>query len=135
MESKRKQEIIARITRNGEREYVTSPLEVGATVTFTKVGEPQVFNNNTWDPVEDNEGHRISLSKIVYGRNIKFNSNKLADRIEATINAIENPKGLKLKVSNITKRDVLDANGNPVLDSEGKVQQTNVYHWSKELVG
>jgi hypothetical protein len=138
MEKERRNEIVTRMTtlRNGsKREYVTTAIEKGSTITFSKIGEPQSFNGFDWDPIEDNEGHRISLNKVVFGRNIKFNSNKIEDRVDAVIAAVESAKGLKLKVTDITEREVRDENGATVMDAEGKPQMTKVYHFNKELVG
>lgn len=134
--SELRSQIIKKLThrRNGEEVlFVTSPIEVGAKLTFTKIGEAQVYNNNEWFPIEDNEGHRMSLSKVIYGRNLKFNSNKIEDRINAVIGAVED-KGLTLKVTNITEREVRDEKGE-VQMADGKPVMTKVYHFNKELVG
>lgn len=136
--NERRAEIKNRMThrRNGEEvKYVTSPIEKGAKLTFTKIGESQNFNGYDWDPVEDNEGHRISMAKIVYGRNLQFKSNAIEDRVDAVIGAVESDKGLTLKFTDITEREVRDENGVAVKDAEGNSVMTKVYHFNKELVG
>lgn len=138
MEKKKRNEIVARLTtlRNGEkREFVTTAVSVGDTLTFNKIGDAQTFNGVQWDPVEDSEGHRMSLNKIVFGKNIKFNSNRIEDRIDAVIAAIESDKGLKLKVTKIEERQVLDDKRQPVTNADGTPAMSKVYSWNKELVG
>lgn len=138
MESKKRNEIVKLMTttRNGEkREFVTSAIEIGKPLTFNKIGDTQAFNGNQWVPLEDKQGHRMSLGKVIFGRNIQFESNKIEDRIDAVIKAVESDKGLTLKPTKVEERELKDADGNVIMDAQGKPSMTKIYHFNKEMVG
>ena len=137
MEKERKEALIHKLThrRNGQVvEYVTVPLEVGKAVTFSRIGEDQTFNDNQWTPVESATGERISFNKLMYARGLKFNSNKIEDRVEALIAAIERPEGLTLKPKAIVDVPVV-IDGKEQKDAEGKPQTSKRYTFNGELVG
>lgn len=138
MEQTKRNEIVTLLTttRNGDkREFATSAIEVGKKLTFTKIGEPQAFNGAQWVPIEDKQGHRMSLGKVVFGRNIQFNSNRIEDRIDAIISRVESDKGLELTPTKIEERELRDSDGNPVKNDKGEIQKTKVYSFKNELVG
>lgn len=137
MEKERKEALVHKLThrRDGSVvEYVTVPLEVGKSVTFSRIGEDQTFNDNQWTPVESTTGERISFNKLMYARGLKFNSNKIEDRVDALIAAIERPEGLTLKPTKIEDRPVI-IDGVEQKDADGKVQTSKRYTFNKELVG
>lgn len=137
MEKERKEALVKKLThrRDGSVvEYVTVPLEVGKAVTFSRIGEDQTFNDNSWTPVESTTGERISFNKIMYARGLKFKSNKIEDRVNAIIDAIESAEGLTLKPKKIEDQPVV-IDGVPQLDAEGKPQTSKRYTFSGELVG
>lgn len=137
MEKERKEALVHKLThrRDGSVvEYVTVPLEVNKSVTFSRIGEDQTFNDNQWTPVESKTGERISFNKLMYARGLKFNSNKIEDRVDALIAAIERPEGLTLKPKAIVDAPVV-INGVAQLDAEGKPQTSKRYTFNGELVG
>lgn len=141
MEKEKRDELVKKFThrRDGSVvEFVTVPLEVGKPVRFTRIGEPQVFHgtngDSEWTPVESATGERISMSKLMYARGLSFNSNRIEDRIDAIIAAIERPEGLTLKAKKIEDIPVV-INGVKQLDAEGKEQTSKRYTFSGELVG
>lgn len=137
MEKNRRDELVHKLThrRNGTVvEYVTVPLEVGKPVTFNRIGDTQSFNGNDWTPVESTTGERISFNKLMYARGLRFNSNKIEDRVDAIIAAIESEKGLTLKPTKIEDQPVV-IDGVAQVDSEGKPQTSKRYTFNKELVG
>jgi len=137
MEKERKEKLVEKLThrRNGQVvEYVTVPLEVGKAVTFSRIGEDQTFNDNQWTPVESATGERISFNKLIYARGLKFNSNKIEDRVDALIAAIERSEGLTLKPKAIVDVPVV-IDGVAQLDAEGKPQTSKRYTFNGELVG
>lgn len=137
MEKERKDALVHKLThrRNGTVvEYVTVPLEVGKSVTFNRIGEDQTFNDNQWTPVESSTGERISFNKLMYARGLKFSSNKIEDRVDAIINAIESAEGLTLKPKKIEDTPVV-IDGVTQLNTEGKPQTSKRYTFSGELVG
>lgn len=138
MEQTKRNEIVNLLTttRSGEkREFATSAIELNKKLTFTKIGEPQAFNDAQWVPIEDKQGHRMSLGKIIFGRNIQFNSNRIEDRIDAVIAAVESENGLQLTPTKVDERELRDADGNPVKNDKGEIQKTKVYSFKNELVG
>ena len=137
MERNRRDELVQKLThrRNGQVvEYVTVPLEVGKSVTFNRIGEDQTFNDNQWTPVESSTGERISFNKLMYARGLKFNSNKIEDRVDAIINAIERPEGLTLKPKKIEDQPVV-IDGVQQLNADGSPSTSKRYTFSGELVG
>lgn len=137
MEKERRDELVNKLThrRDGSVvEFVTVPLEVGKAVTFKRIGDNQTFNGNDWTPVEATTGERISFNKIMYARGLQFTSNKIEDRVDAIIAAIESEKGLTLKPTKIEDRPVI-INGVEQKDADGKVQTSKRYTFNKELVG
>ena len=77
----------------------------------------------------------MSLGKIIFGRNIQFNSNRIEDRIDAVIAAVESENGLQLTPTKVDERELRDADGNPVKNDKGEIQKTKVYSFKNELVG
>lgn len=137
MEKERKEALVHKLThrRDGSVvKYVTVPLEVGKAVTFSRIGEDQTFNDNQWTPVESATGERISFNKIMYARGLKFKSNKIEDRVNAIIDAIESAEGLTLKPKKIEDQPVV-IDGVTQLDAEGRPQTSKRYTFSGELVG
>ena len=141
MEKNRRDELVKKFThrRDGSVvEFVTVPLEVGKTVKFTRIGEPQVFhgaNGDTeWTPVESTTGERISMSKLMYARGLAFSSNKIEDRIDALIAAIERPEGLTLKPKKIEDQPVV-IDGVAQVNADGTPSMSKRYTFSGELVG
>ena len=137
MEKERKEALVKKLThrRDGSVvEYVTVPLEVGKAVTFSRIGEDQTFNDNQWTPVESATGERISFNKLMYARGLKFNSNKIEDRVDALIAAIERPEGLTLKPKAIVDVPVV-IDGQEQKDVQGNVQTSKRYTFNGELVG
>lgn len=137
MEKNRRDELVKKFThrRDGSVvEFVTVPLEVGKAVKFTRIGEPQMFNNNEWTPVESTTGERISMSKLMYARGLAFNSNKIEDRVDALIAAIERPEGLTLKPKKIEDQPVV-IDGVQQLNADGSPSTSKRYTFSGELVG
>ena len=137
MESERREALVKKFThrRDGSVvEYVTVPLEVGKAVTFSRIGEEQTFNDNQWTPVESATGERISFSKLMYARGLKFNSNKIEDRVDALVAAIERPEGLTLKPKAIVDVPVI-IDGKEQKDADGKPQTSKRYTFNGELVG
>ena len=137
MEKNKRDELVKKFThrRNGTiAEYVTVPLEVGKQVRFTRIGDTQEFNGNQWTPVESVTGERISMSKLMYARGLSFNSNKIEDRVDALIAAIERPEGLTLKPKKIEDVPVIIDNV-PQVGADGKPATSKRYTFSGELVG
>lgn len=137
MEKNRRNELVEKFThrRDGSVvEFVTVPLEVGKAVKFTRIGETQSFNGNDWTPVESTTGERISMSKLMYARGLSFNSNKIADRVDALIAAIERPEGLTVKPKKIEDLPVV-INGVPQTNADGTPSTSKRYTFSGELVG
>lgn len=137
MEKERKEALVHKLThrRDGSVvEYVTVPLEVGKAVTFSRIGEDQTYNDNQWTPVESSTGERISFNKLMYARGLKFKSNKIEDRVDAIINAIESAEGLTLKPKKIEDQPVV-IDGVTQLDAQGHPQTSKRYTFSGELVG
>jgi hypothetical protein len=137
MEKNRRDELVKKFThrRDGSVvEFVTVPLEVGKAVKFTRIGEPQSFNGNEWTPVESTTGERISMSKLMYARGLAFNSNKIEDRVDALIAAIERPEGLTLKPKKIEDQPVI-IDGVAQVGADGKPSTSKRYTFSGELVG
>lgn len=137
MEKNRRDELVKKFThrRDGSVvEFVTVPLEVGKPVKFTRIGEPQTFNGNDWTPVESTTGERISMSKLMYARGLAFNSNKIEDRVDALIAAIERPEGLTLKPKKIEDQPVI-IDGVAQVGADGKPSTSKRYTFSGELVG
>lgn len=137
MEKTKRDELVHKLThrRNGQVvEFVTVPLEVGKAVTFTRIADTQSFNGNDWTPVESKGGHRISFNKLMYARGLEFNSNKIEDRVDALIAAIERPEGLTLKPKKIEDQPVV-IDGVAQTDNDGKPQTSKRYTFSGEMVG
>lgn len=137
METSKRDELVKKFThrRNGQVvEFVTVPLEVGKAVKFTRFGETQSYNGNDWVPVESATGERISMSKLMYARGLSFNSNKIEDRVDALIAAIERPEGLTLKPKKIEDIPVV-IDGVPQVGADGKPSTSKRYTFSGELVG
>lgn len=137
MEKNKRDELVNKLThrRNGQVvEYVTVPLEVGKAVTFTRIADTQSFNGNDWTPVESETGERISFNKLMYARGLRFNSNKIEDRVDAIIAAVESSKGLTLKPKAIVDQPVI-IDGVAQVDAEGKPQTSKRYTFNGELVG
>lgn len=137
METSRRNELVKKFThrRDGSVvEFVTVPLEVGKAVKFTRIGETQSFNGNDWTPVESNTGERISMSKLMYARGLAFTSNKIEDRVDALIAAIERPEGLTLKPKKIEDQPVI-IDGTAQVNADGTPSTSKRYTFSGELVG
>ena len=137
MEKTKRDELVHRLThrRNGlVVEYVTVPLEVGKAATFNRIGDTQSFNGNDWTPVESTTGERISFNKLMYARGLRFNSNKIEDRVDAIIAAIERPEGLTVKPKKVEDQPVV-IDGVAQTDAEGKPQTSKRYTFSGEMVG
>ena len=137
MEKTKRDELVHKLThrRNGTVvEYVTVPLEVGKSVTFNRIGDTQNFNGNEWTPVESKSGHRISFNKLMYARGLEFNSNKIEDRVDALIAAIERPEGLTLKPKAIVDVPVV-IDGVAQKDENEKPVTSKRYTFNGELVG
>ena len=137
MEKERKDALVHKLThrRDGSVvEYVTVPLEVGKAVTFSRIGEDQTFNDNQWTPVESMTGERVSFNKLMYARGLKFNSNKIEDRVDALIAAIERPEGLTLKPKAIVDVPVV-IDGVEQKDAQGNVQTSKRYTFNEVMVG
>ena len=136
MEKERKDALVHKLThrRDGSVvEYVTVPLEVGKAVTFSRIGEDQTFNDNQWTPVESMTGERVSFNKLMYARGLKFNSNKIEDRVDALIAAIERPEGLTLKPKAIVDVPVV-IDGVEQKDAQGNVQTSKRYTFNEVMV-
>jgi len=139
MEDNRRNEIVSICSFGQEDATVRASMEVGGKYKFTKIGEPQVIGNGTnapqWVPVEDSEGHCINMAKLIRSKGLKWSSNKVADRVDAIIKAVESNTGLPLEVEAIGERESRDRNRQTILDEQGKPVMTKVYTFKSKLVG